>query len=183
MLKTFIEMLLKLLSSNNTKTYHIDIDEPIEFVEDSTTEDIMFVPEESTAKTTVTIPRYVTEEEYLNKHLKNEEFTETHQKNMEILLDKICTLRHIYKKPFIVTSGWRPTSYNAKIGGAKNSAHITCEAIDIKDVNGEIATWLCDENFDLLQELDLYIENPAFTKTWVHIQTRPTRSGSRIFKP
>jgi hypothetical protein len=35
----------------------------------------------------------------------------------------------------------------------------------------------------LLEQYDLYMEDPLYTTTWVHLQTRPTKSGSRVFKP
>jgi hypothetical protein len=35
----------------------------------------------------------------------------------------------------------------------------------------------------VLEACDLYCEDFKYTKTWVHLQSRPTRSGKRIFKP
>jgi hypothetical protein len=35
----------------------------------------------------------------------------------------------------------------------------------------------------LLQEIGLWIENPMWTPTWVHLQIVPPHSGRRIFVP
>lgn len=80
----------------------------------------------------------------------------------------------------ILSSGYRPDNFNKSVGGAKRSAHLTCEAIDIKDTDGSIAKLLLD-NLDLLERLGLYLEDPSYTIGWVHIQTRPTQR--RVFKP
>lgn len=79
-----------------------------------------------------------------------------------------------------LASGYRPSAINAKVGGAKMSAHMTCEAGDWENLNNRISDLI---SVALLVEFDLYMENPAFTKGWIHLQTRPTRSGNRIFNP
>lgn len=126
------------------------------------------------------IPEYVTQKEFLMgrdvEYPLNGEFEE----NMEELLIKINLLRHQYKKPFIVSSGYRPGKYNKSAGGSKASAHLSCQAIDLKDPKKHIKKWLLD-NIPLLESLGLYMEHPDYTPTWVHLQTRPTKN--RIFIP
>ena len=98
----------------------------------------------------------------------------------ELLLDKVNKL---FKELLIVpkvTSGYRPGKFNAKAGGAKKSAHMTGEAVDLKDGNNEIKKRITLQH---LEKYDLYMENPDHTDGWVHLQTRKTRSGNRIFKP
>lgn len=102
--------------------------------------------------------------------------------NMKVLLKKINILRGKYGLPFIVNSGYRPGHYNRDAGGSIKSAHITCEAIDLQDRDLKLSTWLLN-NRNLLEELDLYMEDPKYTKSWVHLQTRPTKSGNRVFIP
>ena len=102
--------------------------------------------------------------------------------NMCRLLVAINMLRDRYSKPLIVSSGYRPASLNAAAGGRPGSAHMTCEAIDIADANGELKKWLV-ANPSTLEDLDLYQEDPTVTTTWVHLQTRKTASGKRIFLP
>jgi hypothetical protein len=88
----------------------------------------------------------------------------------------------VYGKPLSVSSGWRPGIFNKKAGGANNSAHITCEAIDIHDADGEFAKW-CLDNLDVLEKAGLYMEDPSRTIGWVHLQTRAPASGKRVFLP
>ncbi len=101
---------------------------------------------------------------------------------MKTLLSRVNKLRHAWGKPMIVTSGYRPEASNAAVGGKPKSAHITCEAIDIADPDKELAAWTL-ANLPLLEELGLYIEDPAYSKNWVHYQIRAPKSGKRVFKP
>ena len=99
------------------------------------------------------------------------ELTEQIKENANKLLNKVnLLLAELGYKSCKVSSGWRPPSLNKTItNAAKASAHQTGEAID------------------LLEKYDLYREDGDFTKgkytNWCHLQTRPTKSGNRIFKP
>ncbi len=82
-----------------------------------------------------------------------------------------------------VSSGWRPATVNAKVPGAsKRSHHICCMAIDLEDSNGRLDAW-CMAHLDTLEELGLWLEHPDATPGWCHLQTRPPRSGNRVFTP
>jgi hypothetical protein len=82
-----------------------------------------------------------------------------------------------------VSSGYRPAAVNTQVpGAAKKSAHMSCQAVDLYDPGRNLAHYLLD-NVSLLDKWDMYLEDPAYTPTWVHVQTRRTRSGRRIFKP
>jgi uncharacterized protein YcbK (DUF882 family) len=106
------------------------------------------------------------------------------EQNLSQLLDAVNKLRKVYGKPFIITSGYRPGHYNKSARGAKKSAHMSCQAVDIRDTDGEIAKW-CLNNLKLLEEAGLYMESPMYTQTpaarWLHLQTRPTKN--RVFIP
>lgn len=78
----------------------------------------------------------------------------------------------------IVTSGYRSPAHNAKIGGSKKSSHMSGMAIDLADKNGKIKAQITEK---MLEEAGLYMEHPSYTKTWIHLQTRPT--SRRIFYP
>lgn len=84
-----------------------------------------------------------------------------------------------------VNSGWRPPAVNAAIPtAAVNSKHMTGEAIDLADPDGDLDEWLLTEAGQrALEELGLWMEHPAATKGWSHIQTRPPKSGRRVFYP
>lgn len=93
-------------------------------------------------------------------------------------------------------SGWRAASYNAELrrkwdagepGGApaaKNSRHTDAQAIDLDDDDGELDEFLfTDRGRELLVKHGLYMEHPASTKGWCHLQSVPPRSGNRVFFP
>lgn len=81
-----------------------------------------------------------------------------------------------------ITSGFRTQKANTQAGGSKNSAHCTGEAVDLEDKNGKIASAI-NADPGLLATYDLYMEHTGYTKGWIHLQSRPTKSGRRIFVP
>ena len=107
--------------------------------------------------------------------------------NLSRLLDAVNRIRKEWGKPLIVTSGYRPGHYNKSARGAKRSAHMTCEAVDFQDKDGEFGKW-CLANLKLLEEAGLYMESPLYTheppaKRWIHLQIRAPKSGNRVFIP
>lgn len=83
-----------------------------------------------------------------------------------------------------VASGWRPPAINdATAHAAKQSRHLTGEAIDLRD-NGtrDLARW-CMNNLDALEEIGLWMEDPQWTPTWVHLQIVPPGSRRRVYCP
>lgn len=103
----------------------------------------------------------------------------------------------------VVTSGWRTESYNKIVpNAAPKSKHITGEAIDLYDPDGELDQLLFDDYgrsvplveaaftsdaaaraMSLLEKHGLYMEHPVATKGWCHLQSVGPRSGNRIFFP
>ena len=85
----------------------------------------------------------------------------------------------------IVSSGWRPPDVNAATpGAAAKSLHMTCEAIDLYDPDGDLDEWLLsDAGQRAMADLGLWHEHPSATKGWAHLQTKPPRSGRRTFYP
>lgn len=82
-----------------------------------------------------------------------------------------------------VSSGWRPRAVNdATRNAASRSRHITAEAVDLRDRDRSLATW-CVDNLDVLAEIGLWMEDPRWTPTWVHLQIVPPKSGRRVFIP
>lgn len=78
-------------------------------------------------------------------------------------------------------SGYRSAADQARINPkATNSAHLTCQAIDIEDKDGKLKAF-CLNNLKLLESIGLWMESPDATPTWVHVQIRPTKN--RIFIP
>lgn len=84
-----------------------------------------------------------------------------------------------------VSSGWRPQAVNsATLNAAPNSKHMTGQAIDLYDPDGDLDEWLMTgEGQAALTAIGLWMEHPSSTKTWSHVQTIPPRSGRRVFYP
>ena len=83
----------------------------------------------------------------------------------------------------VVASGWRPKSVNdATANGGKTSKHIIGCAIDLRDAvpDRPLARW-CLRNRKLLEEVGLWMEDPQWTPSWVHLQSIPPGSGNRVF--
>lgn len=98
--------------------------------------------------------------------------------NLVKLLIAVNKLRTLYGKPMYISSGYRPGHYNKDAGGAKNSTHITCQAVDFKDTDGKIKDFI---TLSVLEECGLYMEAPHSTPMWCHVQVRPTKN--RVFTP
>ena len=115
------------------------------------------------------------------------EYNETIKLNAIGLLKYVNDLIYQLGIDPVVTSGFRPPSYNKTVkGAAKKSNHQYGLAIDLSDPKKELAKMICGEDFDdinILREFNLYAEHPNYTKNWLHIQSVPPQSGKRIFKP
>lgn len=48
------------------------------------------------------------------------------------LVSLLTTIQNHYKRPVIITSGYRSPAHNRKVHGAKHSLHMSCSAADIK---------------------------------------------------
>jgi hypothetical protein len=85
----------------------------------------------------------------------------------------------------LLTSGWRPPSYNCNVpNAAPNSKHMTGQAIDLYDPDGLLDDWLLSEKGQgTLAAIGLWMEHPAATKGWCHVQSVPPKSGRRCFYP
>lgn len=82
-----------------------------------------------------------------------------------------------------VASGWRPRAVNAATpGAALFSKHMTGQAVDLHDPEGDLDEW-CLANPQSLEAIGLWQEHPAATKGWCHIQIVPPKSGNRVFYP
>lgn len=84
-----------------------------------------------------------------------------------------------------VTSGWRPPAINAATpNAAPSSKHMTGQAIDIYDPDGDLDEWCMSPGGQkALVNLGLWLEHPSATKGWTHVQTIPPRSLNRVFFP
>lgn len=107
------------------------------------------------------------------------------EKNAALTVQLVNLLLARFGQGRKVNSGWRPPQVNANIANAApNSKHMTGQAIDLADPDGDLDEWLMSgEGFAALEEIGLWMEHPAATKGWCHLQTVPPRSNKRIFYP
>ena len=82
-----------------------------------------------------------------------------------------------------VNSGWRPKAVNDTTSNAgASSRHITAEAVDLPDADRALADWAVD-NLDILKDIGLWMEDPRWTPTWLHLQIVPPKSGKLVYIP
>lgn len=84
-----------------------------------------------------------------------------------------------------VNSGWRPEAINASVhGAATHSKHMTGQACDLSDDDGQLDAWLqTDSGQAALERIGLWMESPSSTPRWSHCQIVPPGSGKRVFIP
>ena len=103
--------------------------------------------------------------------------------NAAELLERVRKLLGAFGEVRAITSGWRPPSVNATtVGAATRSRHMSGQAVDLADPEGDLDEW-CFENQEVLQHYGLWLEHPATTKNWTHLQSVPPKSGKRVFYP
>lgn len=108
------------------------------------------------------------------------ECTDSVRKNAEILATKVSNLLAELGYKTSVSSGFRTSAANTKAGGAKRSAHMRGQAVDLLDPSGSLGKVLMNRQ-DLLHKHDLYMEHPEHTRGWVHLDTVPRKY--RVFNP
>ena len=111
------------------------------------------------------------------------ELTDDLRVNAGEIVDRANELLERFGEDRSVNSGWRPAAVNAGVpGAALRSKHMTCQAIDLADPEGDLDEW-CLDNPHVLAEIGLWQEHPASTKNWTHVQSIPPKSGNRVFYP
>lgn len=131
----------------------------------------------------------------MNKLLSNqanfEDLDKEIQENLNQLFLKVNIIRKEYGKPMIVTSGLRTKKHHLEIYAKKGiyppkvpmkSNHLFGRAVDFADADGKLKKWV-KENIKLFEEIGLYMEDFSATKTWLHVQINPPKSGKRFFMP
>jgi hypothetical protein len=98
--------------------------------------------------------------------------------NMAELLVRVNALLSAIGEKARVSSGYRPSAINKTIGGAKMSTHTMCAGVDL--VGQKIGMFL-KANIAILEEYDLFLENPDFTPKWTHLDIKQRKN--RIFNP
>ena len=111
-------------------------------------------------------------------------------RRLNLLLDEAVAAGVVLERSPItktyLSSGWRNKHKNATTkGAAVKSKHMTGQAGDIYDPNdGDLDNWLMTpEGQAALARIGLWLEHPAATKGWAHVQIVPPGSGRRTFYP
>lgn len=125
----------------------------------------------------------LTPEQYLMGRITEDKLSEEGSYNIKILIPKINTLLNEYNGPWSITSGYRTLKDQMRINPkALKSKHLICAAVDLGDKDHKLRRWIIS-NLEVLHKLDLYMEHPDSTPTWVHLQCIAPGSKSRIFIP
>lgn len=115
-----------------------------------------------------------------------------HEVNLEDLVNRVNSVLDLWPKPVIVTSGYRSLQDHLRIYRSKGipdnkipmgSQHLQGCAIDVSDPDLSITHWLKSDPAAIiaLEKAGLYCEEG--NSNWVHMQSRPPRSGHRWFNP
>ena len=130
-------------------------------------------------------------DELLSNQAKFDSLDKEVQDNLNQLFLKVNIVRKEYGKPMIVTSGLRTKKHHLEIYARKGiyppkvpmkSNHLFGRAVDFADGDGKLKKWIL-ANIKLMEEIGLYMEDFGATKTWVHFQINPPKSGNRFFNP
>lgn len=130
---------------------------------------------------------YLTDQDYFMGRIKNHEheYLPEYADNATILLARVNSLLHELKIfNATISSGWRPPSQNVTLpNAAKKSYHTIGMAVDLHDADGAIKHAIL-ERPELLKIYDLWMEHPAHTPTWCHLDMGGrTERVLRVFIP
>ena len=100
------------------------------------------------------------------------------------LLNRVNVLLTDFGQDRTVNSGWRPPEVNSSTpNAALKSKHMTGNAVDLADPDGDLDDWCSENDGERLVTYGLWMESPAATKGWCHLQNLPPKSGKRVFYP
>lgn len=108
-------------------------------------------------------------------------------KNLMNLFIRLNELQCAWGKDIVLTSGLRNSDLQQKLidegrTHATHSAHLSGCAADISDPSGYLATWIM-ERLSLMEKIGLWVEDPHYTPTWLHVQIYAPLSMKRVFIP
>jgi len=176
MIKDIIKFLFtSLLYTKKEKEASVEL-EPVKVMEES------IVVEKK--KELISYEDYITASGKYKTRLYHEDLLPEYKENAKKLLEVVNPfLEELGVTSCKVSSGFRPAAINAATKGAgTKSKHLSCEAIDLEDVDGKIMNLILN-NLDKLQKYNLACENWDWTPSWSHIQNVLPNSGKRIFIP
>lgn len=111
----------------------------------------------------------------INSRIENTPSWDGVEKLNNLAVNYLDIIRENWGKPLTISSGYRCKELNAKVGGVKNSAHVTYDAADIqpKDTSKEEVQRLFDFIKDLFTKKNIKIDQcfieHSKTAHWVHL--------------
>lgn len=110
------------------------------------------------------------------------ELTPQIRDNALVLINRVNKVLGAFGRTPPVNSGWRPRAVNdATPGAARNSRHLTGQAVDLQDRDGALNAW-CVANIGQLAAAGLWLEDRRDTPSWCHLQSVSPASGTRVFR-
>ncbi|NUF48726.1 D-Ala-D-Ala carboxypeptidase family metallohydrolase [Gilliamella sp. ESL0250] len=92
--------------------------------------------------------------------------------NVQLTAIKLELVRKVLGKPIIITSGYRCSALNSRVGGVSTSAHTKGLAVDFKSSFGTPKE-ICQQLVDAGVQFDKLIQEH---NQWVHIGFSPTHN-------
>ena len=136
------------------------------------------------------LSQYFAEEEFLRSEtalrlgIKNEFACEEHRQNAIILCrDHLEKIRKYLDKPILINSGYRIPALNKAIGGSKNSAHMTGNAVDFH-VEGIKINTLFNEIKNIYAEKIIPVMYDQLINeygSWIHLGISKNPKGERFY--
>mgnify|MGYP003407789720 FL=1 len=107
--------------------------------------------------------------------------------NLKILFERLMEFQDAVEMALTVTSGLRSDEHQKRLidegkSNALHSKHMAGAAADLLDTDGLLADF-CLSNVGILERIGLWMEDPAHTRGWIHLQIMAPKSGKRIFIP
>lgn len=100
------------------------------------------------------VSKYFTVGEFLRYDRARVPNDKSTQENIFKIAQELDKIREDWGSPIIITSGYRPPSVNARVGGVRNSRHIVGDAVDIAPQGGHnlryFESWLDQRWFGAL---------------------------------
>lgn len=136
----------------------------------------------------------ITLTQYFGPHIDHSDATAEKRENALAMLDRVNGLLEIAYSEGVELltnpatqsriSGSGNGGFRTQLSsvGAKSSKHKIGRAVDVYDPRRELAKW-CVNNLDMLERFGLYMEDPRWTPTWVHLQDMPPGSGKVVYVP
>lgn len=91
--------------------------------------------------------------------------------NVQELAENLQKVRNVIKKPIVISSGYRTNSHNKKVGGAKQSYHLSGRAADIR-IKGIKPIEIWEIMFGMMRAGEIKQGGLILYENFIHYDTR-----------